>query len=89
MNLDHIGDHLPACQTVIDTVRSLTLAVADIRTIISCAMPAGLLDAFPHFLHQQVQMPAARMAVAVSALDHHLHLRKILRLPSRSDPQRI
>ncbi len=89
MDLDHIGDHLPARQTVIDTVRPLALPIADIGTIVTCSITAGLLDTLPHFFYQKIQVSASRMTVTVSALDHHLYLRKVFRLPSRSDPQRI
>ena len=72
MDLDHVGDHLPAGQAVVDAVRSLALPVADVRAEVAGPVAAGLLNALSHFLHQYVQMAAAGVAVPVSALDHHL-----------------
>ena len=37
MDLDHIGDHLTAGQTVVDSICSLAFTVADIGTVITCS----------------------------------------------------
>ncbi len=89
MNLYHVGNHLPTCQTEIDAVGSLALAVADIRCKISRPVPAGLRHAFSDFLHQKVQMAAARVAVPEGAFNHYLRFIQILRLPAGSYTERV
>ncbi len=54
VDLDHIGDHLPAGQAEIDPIRPLALPVTDIRAEIPGAEAPGLRDPFPHLLHQDL-----------------------------------
>ena len=89
MNFNHIGDHFPTCQTIIDSVCSLAFSVADISTEITCAMTSGLFNSFTDFLHQNIQMSASRMAVSKSTFNNHLGLGKIFRLPACSNTKRI
>ena len=89
MDLDHVGDHLTACQTEIDAVCSLALAVTNIGCKISCSVSACCINTFTHLFHQNIQMTTARMAVAKGTLDDDLWLAQILFLPTGSDPERI
>ena len=89
MNFNHVGDHLPAGQAVIDSVRALALAVTDICRKIPGPVASGRLDPLSHFFHKDIQMSASRMAVTKGALDQHLHFSQILRLPARPDAQRV
>ena len=89
MDLDHIGDHLTACQTEIDTIRSLALTVTDIGCKVSCPVSACCINTFAYLFHQNIQMTTARMAVAKGTLDDDLWLTQILFLPTGSDPERI
>ena len=89
MDLDHICDHFPACQAVIDSVRSLALSVTDIRAEIPRAITAFFCDSFSYLFHQQIQVSASRMTVSVGALHHNLYFIQIFFFPAGSDPQRI
>ena len=89
VDFDHVGDDFTAGQAVVDAVRALAFAVADIGAVIPCAMAAGFGNAFANFLHQRAQVATAGMAVTCGALDDDLRLGKILRLPTGADPQRI
>lgn len=42
LNLDHVGDHLPACQGEVDAVGALALAVAHVGAEVPGAVAAGL-----------------------------------------------
>ena len=86
MDLDHVGDHLTACQTEIDAVRSLALAITDIRTKIARSKTAFLGDSFSYFFYQKIQMAASRVAVPIGTFHHHLYLSQIFLLPAGSNP---
>ena len=85
MDLDHAGNHLTAHKAVIDAVGPLALAVADIRAEIPGSVASGLFHALSYLFHQDIQMAAARVAVSKCTLYYNLRLRKILRLPARTD----
>ena len=89
VDLDHIGDDLPAGQAVVDAVGALAFPVADVGAGIARAVAARLGDAPAHFLHQRGQVPAAGVAVASRALDDDLGLCQVFRLPAGADPQRV
>ena len=74
MDLNHIGNHLTAGQAVIDSVRSLAFPVTDICTVIACAISPRFHNPIADFLHQNVQMPASRMTVTISAFNDYLRL---------------
>ena len=86
MDLDHIGNHLTAGQTVVDSICSLAFTVADIGTVITCSETAFFCDSFADFFYKDIQMSASRMAVTCRAFDDDLRHRKLFRLPARSDP---
>ena len=85
MDLDHICDHLTACQTVIDPVCSLAFSVTDICAEIAGSETTGFCHSFSDFFHQYVQMTASRMAVSISTLNHNLRFSKIFFFPSGPD----
>ena len=89
MDLDHVGDHLPACQGKIDAVRALALSVADIRAGVAGAEASGVEDALAHLFHQHGKMGAAGVGIARSAFDDDLGLGQILLLPSAAYAERI
>ena len=89
MDLDHVGNHLTACQTEIDAIRSLALTVTDIGCKVSCSVSACCVNTFTHLFHQDIQMTTTRMTVAKGTLDDDLRLTQILFLPTGSDPERI
>ena len=72
MNFNHIGDHIPGCQRVIDAVVSLGFSVTDISGKISGSVSSGLSHPFSGLFHQFQQMSAAWMTISKSALDHNL-----------------
>ena len=89
MNLDHIGNHLTACKTVVDTVCSLAFTVADIGTVITCSEAAFFCNSFADFFYKDIQMSASRMAVTIGAFNHNLDFSKIFFCPACSNAQRI
>ena len=72
MDFYHISYHLTACQTEINSVRSLTFSVTDIGTKISCTIAACCFHSFSYFFHQNIQMTTSRVTVAKRTFNHNL-----------------
>ena len=62
MNFNHIGNHFTACQTEIDSIGALTLAITDISSKVSRTMASGLRHTFTGCRHKLVQVAAAGVA---------------------------
>ncbi len=89
MDFNHIGYHLPAGQTVINAIRTLTFPVAHVCTEISGSKTSRLRNSFSDLFDKYIQMNTARMTVAVSALNDNLGFCQIFRLPACSYTQRV
>ncbi len=89
VNLDHVGDGFTGSQHIVHAVAALRAAVADVGRIIFCRLSAHLIDAVRCLLHHLVQVIAARMGVAVHALNHDLRLQDIPIIPAGPHLQRI
>ena len=89
LDLDHVGDHLPAGQGEVDAVVALAFAVAHVGAEIPRAVSAGFGRAAARLFHQPVQVAGAGVAVAEGALNKDLHLAQVLRFPSGTDAQGI
>ncbi len=74
MYLYHIGYHLSAHKGVVDAVGALALAVTYVRAEVPGPAAAGFGYALFGGLHQLIQMPGARVAVAEGALHKNLRL---------------
>lgn len=87
--LDHVGDHIPGGQGVVDAVVALGLAVADVCGDVPGAGAPRVPDAPADLLCQLQQVHTAGVAVAEGALDHDLGLGQVLRRPAGAQPQRV
>ena len=89
MNFNHIGNHFAAGQAVIDAVRALAFAIADIGAEIARAVTSGLGDTLARGGDELIQMAASGMAVAKGAFDQNLRLGKVLWFPACAQTQRV
>ena len=89
MDFNHIGDHIPVCEGIIDPIMSLGNPVADIGGIVSGASSSGIFDSAHGFFHKLVQVGAPRMAVTEGAFHHDLRLVKIGCCPAHAEFKRV
>ncbi len=89
LDLNHVGDHLPADQREIDPVIALALTVAHISSKISGPVASCFCNAFHGRVHKFVQMTGSRMAVTEGAFHEYLRLFQIFQLPAGAKAQRI
>lgn len=87
MNFNHIGNHFTACQTEIDSIGALTLAITDISSKVSRTMASGLRHTFTGCRHKLVQVAAAGVAVTKGTFYNDLRFCKIFRFPSGTKAQ--
>ena len=85
MNLNHIGNHIPVRKGIVDAVMPLGNAVTYVCGKIPGSLSARIRDSPHSFIHQLVQMGAARMAVAKCTLNHNLWFVQVLHLPPHAD----
>ena len=85
MYFNHIGDHIPVCQGVVDPIMPLGNTIADIRGKIPGALSSGVSNPFQCLVYKLVQMSASRMAVSKGALHHDLRFIQILNRPPHSN----
>ena len=66
---------------------SLRLSVADIGYVIIGRPSSGIMNAFPCFFDQFIQMCTTGMAVSVTAFDNDLGFAEVLDTPSAAEPE--
>ena len=89
VNLNHVRNHITACQRIIDSVMSLRNSITDICCVIARCLSACILHTTDCLLYKLVEMGTSRMAVSKRALHKNLRFREILLRPSHSNFQRV
>ena len=89
MYFNHIGNHIPMGEGIVNSVMPLGDSVTDIRRKITRAPAARIPDPFHGFFHKKIQVRASRMAVPEGAFHKNLRLIKILNRPTHADFQWI
>ena len=82
VNLYHVGDGFAGRQNDVHAVVTLRAAVADVGSVVLGRLAAALVYAVNRLLYHLVQVVAARVRIAVYALDHNLRLEDVGILPS-------
>ena len=89
MDLDQIGDGVPAGQGIVDAVVALAHSVADVGGEVEGGFGPGRVCGFLGLLGQAQQVGAARVALAVGALDEHLGFFQVLDGPAHAHAQGV